>query len=300
MRFLRTNTAIRLTVGPFMDATNGVTPEIALTVTNCRLTLMVDDGNVPTKVLDDPATASGGNNDMIHVSGDTAGFYDLELTAGQLAFVGRAMLAITDAATHCPVFHEFMILPTVVYDSFVLGTDIFQTDVTQFGGTSGTFSGGRPEVNASHWGGTAVGSANVLIDGAVTAAKIAPGAIDADALAADAVAAIADAVLDEALAGHAAAGTFGEVLNDLRASYLRGLTTSGSTTTAILLNAMTGINSAAPSGVDDFYKGAVVIVKDGALAGQRTYCYGSLASPPTLKVLPMTTGLASGVAIELS
>lgn len=52
-----------------------------------------------------------------------------------------------------------------------------QSDVRQFGGTNGTFSGGRPEVNASHWGGTAVASANVLIDGAITAAKIAADAI---------------------------------------------------------------------------------------------------------------------------
>jgi hypothetical protein len=34
-------------------------------------------------------------------------------------------------------------------------------NVTRFGGVAGTFAGGRPEVNVSHWGGTAVGSANV-------------------------------------------------------------------------------------------------------------------------------------------
>lgn len=49
-------------------------------------------------------------------------------------------------------------------------------DVRKFGGTALTQSGGRPEVNATHWGGTAVASANVLIDGAITAAKIATGA----------------------------------------------------------------------------------------------------------------------------
>jgi hypothetical protein len=34
-------------------------------------------------------------------------------------------------------------------------------NVTQFGGSAGTFSGGRPEVNTTHWGGTAVASAVV-------------------------------------------------------------------------------------------------------------------------------------------
>lgn len=52
-----------------------------------------------------------------------------------------------------------------------------KVDVDAFGGTAGTFSSGRPEVNATHWGGTSVSSANVLIDGAITADKIASDAI---------------------------------------------------------------------------------------------------------------------------
>lgn len=179
MRFLKTNTATRITVGPFFDKTDGVTPETALTVTSCKLTFTVDDGGVPTLVLDTNPTASGGSNDMVHITGDDAGFYDLELTAANVNYVGRAMLAITDAATHCPVFHEFMILPANVYDSLVGGSDTLQADVTQFGGTNGTFSGGRPEVNTTHAAGTAWGS------GAITAASIANGAIDAATFAAD-------------------------------------------------------------------------------------------------------------------
>jgi hypothetical protein len=54
-------------------------------------------------------------------------------------------------------------------------------NTTQFGGTAGTFSGGRPEVNTTHAAGTAWAS------GAITAAVIATGAIDADAIAADAI-----------------------------------------------------------------------------------------------------------------
>jgi hypothetical protein len=53
----------------------------------------------------------------------------------------------------------------------------FRADVTHFGGSAGAFASGRPEVNSTHWGGTVVASANVLIDGAITAAKIATDAI---------------------------------------------------------------------------------------------------------------------------
>lgn len=69
----------------------------------------------------------------------------------------------------------------VTVQIFTVGYDPYQAqvpaNVTQFGGSNGTFSGGRPEVNTTHWGGTAVASANVLIDGAITAAKIASNAL---------------------------------------------------------------------------------------------------------------------------
>lgn len=162
MQLLRTNTATRITVGPFFDKTDGVTPETEITVTNEKLTFVVDDAGVPTLVLDTAPTASGGNNDMVHITGDDAGYYDLELTASNVNYLGRAKLALTDAATHCPVFHEFMIVPAMVYDSMVLGSDVLQADVTQFGGSAGTFASGRPEVNTTHVGGTSQTAGDVV------------------------------------------------------------------------------------------------------------------------------------------
>lgn len=124
-----------------------------------------------------------------------------------------------------------------------------KVDTDTFGGTAGTFSGGRAEVNTSHiagsavstssaqigvnvvnaggtaWGSGAITAASIAAD-AITAAKVATGAIDADALAADAVteiwagstapsaATIADAVWDEATAGHTTAGTTGKAIID--------------------------------------------------------------------------------------
>lgn len=224
MRYLRTNTACRITVGPFLDKTDGITPEVALTATNEHLTLMVDDGNVPTLVLDANATASGGNNDMVHVTNDDAGFYDLELTAAQTNYLGRAMLSINYATDHCPVFHELMILPAVIYDAMILGTDLFDVSMTQILGTAVSApatagildvnlknianaavstSTAQLGVNAVQAGGTAWGSAAItaasIATGAITNAKFAAGAIDAAAIAADAIGAselAADAVTE--------------------------------------------------------------------------------------------------------
>lgn len=130
MHFLKTNTATRITVGPFFDVTDGITPEVALTATNEKITFVVDDGGVPTLVIDTTATASGGSNDFVHITGDDAGFYDLELTAAQVNYLGRARLAITYAADHLPVFHEYMIVPANVYDSF-FSTDKLQVDAVE-------------------------------------------------------------------------------------------------------------------------------------------------------------------------
>jgi hypothetical protein len=136
MRYLRTNTATRITVGPFLDKTDGITPEVALTVTSEKLTFVVDTAGVPTLILDIAPTASGGANDMVHITNDDSGYYDLELAAADVNYLGRAMLSLNDVATHLPVFHEFMILPANIYDSMILGTDLFDVSMTQILGTA--------------------------------------------------------------------------------------------------------------------------------------------------------------------
>jgi hypothetical protein len=133
MRFLKTNTATRVTVGPFLDVTNGVTPEVALTATNEHLTFMVDTGGVPTLVLDTALAASGTVNDFVHVTNDDAGFYDLELAAADVNYVGRAILGINYVTDHCPVFHEFMILSAQAYEA-MCGTGNFSADVLALNG----------------------------------------------------------------------------------------------------------------------------------------------------------------------
>lgn len=121
MRFLRTNTAVIVTVGPFYDKTDGVTIKTGLTITNERITLTADtdDGSAPTNVLDNITGAtSGTSNDLNYITGNDAGMMQLELSAADTNRLGRMMLSITDAANHVPVFHEFMVVPALVYDTF--------------------------------------------------------------------------------------------------------------------------------------------------------------------------------------
>src|SRR5574343_941596 len=94
---LKTNTAVRIAVGPLVDPTDGKTAETALTVTGMVVDIlqMDNDGTAVNRTSFSP-TASGGNNDMIHVTDDTAGMYDLELTAAQLNFLGNARITFYD------------------------------------------------------------------------------------------------------------------------------------------------------------------------------------------------------------
>ena len=193
MRFLRQNTAVRITVGPFLDKTDGITPEVALTATNEHITLMVDDddGTACNLIIDANATASGGDNDLVHVTNDDAGFYDLELTAAQVNYVGRAMLSINYVTDHCPVFHEFMIIPQQVYDS-LFGTDKLQVDAVEVSSDSGAADNleAACDGNTYNVGGGAVVAASVTAAVALAASQ--PNY--APAKAGDAMALINDAI----------------------------------------------------------------------------------------------------------
>ena len=202
MRYLRTNTDTRITVGPFLqlDKTDGITPEVALTVTSEKLTFVVDTAGVPTLVLDAAPTASGGANDMVHITGDDSGYYDLELAAANVNYLGRATLSLNDVATHLPVFHEFMILPAVIYDAMVLGTDLFDVSVTQLLGTAWLTPGvaGTPDVNAKQIGGTAQTGGDVVA-AVITNAAGTDIAADIIALKAETVEILADTAVIGAL-----------------------------------------------------------------------------------------------------
>jgi len=156
VRFLRTNTAVIVTVGPFYDKTDGVTVETALTITNERITLTADTdaGSAPTNILDNVTGATSGTaNDLNYITGNDAGMMQLELAAADTNRVGRMFLSITDAANHVPVFHEFFALPQAIYDWFTGVIVPLPANVTQWLGTavSTPTVAGVPNVNAKTW-----------------------------------------------------------------------------------------------------------------------------------------------------
>lgn len=140
-RPLKQSTSVDVPIGPFLDATDGITAETGLTITQPDVRLKKNGGAWAQKAA--AQTLSHEEN----------GFYEVTLDATDTDTLGLLRLAVFESGA-CPVWEDFIVLSANNYDSAVAASDFIQVDVAQFGGTNLTASAGRPEVNASHVGGT--------------------------------------------------------------------------------------------------------------------------------------------------
>ena len=139
-----------------------------------------------------------------------------------------------------------------------------KANVTQFGGTNGTFSSGRPEVNLTHWNGTAVATPDTAGYPKVTIKSgsgtgelsLTSGGVT---LTSSAINSIADQVWDEAISGHLTAGSTGSLL----APTDSGTAQAGGASTITL--------KAGASAVNDFYNKQLLKIVAGTGAGQSEY-----------------------------
>ena len=197
-------------LGRFLDSTDGNTEETALSIANTDIKLWVEGATT---------LASKNSGGATHIAN---GLYYAVLDATDTGTLGKLEV-------HChptgalAVMRTFMVLPAMIYDALVLGTDRLDTNITHV--------------------------------------------VDVDAT---------------NLSAHVP-------------SVLRGLTTSGSTTTTVVANATTGINGGVPSATDDFYNGRVIVFTSGTLAGQATSISDYTGSTQTFTVPTMTGSPASGV-----
>lgn len=69
---------------------------------------------------------------------------------------------------------------------------------------------------------------------------------------------------------------------------LKAIIGAGSSTTAVKLDASTGVNGGVPSMTDDFYNGQIIKFTSGTLAGQAAAITGYAAASTTLTVTALT------------
>lgn len=124
MIFLKASTASQeVLLGPFVDSTDGVTAETGLTIANTDI-----------KIHKAGATTLADKNSggATHISG---GNYYAVLDATDTNTVGSGAIVVQVSGA-LAVRHDFVVLPAVVYDSLIGGTDTLTVDVTQWTGTN--------------------------------------------------------------------------------------------------------------------------------------------------------------------
>jgi hypothetical protein len=111
------STAATLIVGPILDSTGA---EFTTAVIG-DLSLSKNGGTL---------TALAAAATLTHVAN---GQYTLVLTTGNLDTLGRAQITCNKATYQMPAVN-LMVVPAMVFDSMILGTDVLTADVTQIGG----------------------------------------------------------------------------------------------------------------------------------------------------------------------
>lgn len=118
MQPLRQSTAVTVKLGPFLNATDGVTAETGLTIAQADVRLSKAGGDMAAKT------------DATTCTHDELGVYDCPLDATDTATVGRLRIDVA-AAGALPVWQEYTVLPAAVYDALVSGTDRLGVDLQE-------------------------------------------------------------------------------------------------------------------------------------------------------------------------
>ena len=121
------STAATLIVGPILDSTGAEYTSAVI-------------GDLSISKNGGTLTALAAAATLTHIAN---GQYTLVMTTGNLDTLGRLQITCNKSTYQMPPI-GLNIVPAMVFDSMVLGADVLQADVTQFGGIAGTFAAGIP------------------------------------------------------------------------------------------------------------------------------------------------------------
>lgn len=118
MQLFKQSTAVTISIGPCLDADGA--EYAGLVIGDLTLTK-----NGASAAMASAATLTATSN----------GHYDLVTTTGNMDALGRLRIRCDKSTYQIPVI-EGMVVPAMVYDSLVAGTDVLQADVTQILGSA--------------------------------------------------------------------------------------------------------------------------------------------------------------------
>lgn len=137
-RYLKQSTAFTFRAGPFVDSTDGVTAETALSIAQADIQISKAGGAFAQTSAASPTTTH-----------DADGWYQCPLTATDTNTLGDLTVQIAMSGA-LPVWVHFTVLPANVFDSLVSGSDLLDVNTSQAGGTA--------------WGSGAITAASLAAD----------------------------------------------------------------------------------------------------------------------------------------
>ena len=114
---LRQSTATTVRIGPFVDASDGVSEETGLAGMGVELSKA--------------GGTFGSRHSATAVAHDSEGWYAVALDTTDTGTLGILTLKAQDDESHLPVWQSYVVLPAAVYDGLVAGTETFKVDVAK-------------------------------------------------------------------------------------------------------------------------------------------------------------------------
>src|SRR5688572_10751391 len=124
MRLLKQSTASTLLLGPFLDSTDGVTSETALTISQSDVLLWKEGG-----------TTLAQKNEATSCTHRSNGLYTCPVNTTDTNTLGTLVVSVSESGA-LPIRQDYLVVPANVYDSFTLGTDLLDVSVAQLAGSA--------------------------------------------------------------------------------------------------------------------------------------------------------------------
>ena len=284
------STAATLIVGPVLDSTGAEYTSAVI-------------GDLSISKNGGTLTALASAATLTHIAN---GQYTLVMTTGNLDTLGRAQITCNKSTYQMPTV-GLLVVPAMVFDSLVLGTDVLQGDAVQFAGSAITAAAGVtiPSSIASQ---TSVDTIDDLLDTEMPALTAAIATVQSDTNDIQATLAagveldsadkdvLVDLIWDEVLTGatHNVATSSGKRLRQTTAFQQIDSTVIDAAATSTTF--VTGLTSS----VDDFYNDSMLVFTDGALAGQVRAIYDYIGATKTIILEEaLTSAPVNGVAFAI-
>ncbi len=117
MQWLKQSTSATVKIGPFLDEDDGKTAETGLAIAQADVRLSKNGGDIAQKT------------EATSCTHDELGIYGCPFDTTDTATLGRLQLWVHESGA-LPVWHEFMVVPANVWDSF-FGADYLHTNVAE-------------------------------------------------------------------------------------------------------------------------------------------------------------------------